>query len=74
MPASASISDMTMLLSRHGRALAVVGARRYYLAPNLDERIEDDPERRAVVTLCRVLIGAAPCLPAFNPARVPQSN
>jgi hypothetical protein len=65
---------MTMLLTRHGKALAVVGARRYYLAPNLDQRIDDDPERRTVVALCRLLTGTDPALPALDPSPQPWPN
>jgi hypothetical protein len=65
---------MTVLLARRGRPLAVLGARRYYLAPSLDERDDDDHERRTVDALCRLLIGATPRLPALDAAARPQLN
>jgi hypothetical protein len=65
---------MTMLLTRHGHALAVVGARRYYLAPRLDQRIQNDPERRTLVALCRLLTGMDPALAALDPSLQPWPN
>jgi hypothetical protein len=57
---------MTMLLHRHGDVLAIVGARRYDLAPHLDDRPDQDPERRSVDALCRLLTACDTVLPVID--------
>jgi hypothetical protein len=57
---------MTMLLHRQGDVLAIVGARRYYLAPHLHDRPNQDPERRTVDTLCRLLTARDTVLPPVD--------
>lgn len=63
-----------MLLHRHGDGLAIVGARRYFLAPHLDDRTDEDSERRAVDALCRLLIARDPAVPVFDAALWPSAN
>lgn len=46
---------MTKLLKRRGVPVAVVGARRWYLAPPVTALEAHDPERRAIVALCHAL-------------------
>lgn len=55
-----------MLLHRRGDVLAIVGARRYCLAPHLDDRPDQDPERRAVDALCRLLLARDPAIPVLD--------
>ncbi len=43
-----------MILLR-GEPAAVVGARRWYLAPTIAELPADDPDRRRVTVVCLVL-------------------
>jgi hypothetical protein len=65
---------MTMLLHRQGDVLAIVGARRYHLAPHLHDRPDQDPQRRAVDALCRLLIARDPAVPAFDASLWPSPN
>ena len=55
-----------MLIFR-GRAAAFVGATRWYLAPRIEDRPADDPDRRALIVLCRALVDdAARIMPNFG--------
>jgi hypothetical protein len=65
---------MTMLLHRQGDVLAIVGARRYSLEPHLDDRPDQDRERRAVDALCRLLIACDPAIPMLDTSLWPSSN
>ncbi len=47
-----------MLLLRD-RAVAFVGATRWYLVPCIDDLPDEDPDRRAIVVLCRSLVDDA---------------
>ncbi len=47
-----------MLILR-GRAAAFVGATRWYLVPWIEDRPPEDPDRRAIVVLCRALVDDA---------------
>jgi len=58
-----------MLLLRD-RAVAFVGATRWYLVPPLDELPDDDRERRAVIALCRALVNDAAVV-RFDPPHPP---
>ena len=58
-----------MLLLRD-RAVAFVGATRWYLVPPLDELPDDDRERRAVIALCRALVDDQACI-RFDPPHPP---
>jgi hypothetical protein len=40
------------LVARNGQVLAILGATRFYLAPELEDRQADDPLRRMVSALC----------------------
>jgi hypothetical protein len=40
------------LATRNGRVLAILGATRFYLAPELEDQPADDPLRRIVSALC----------------------
>jgi hypothetical protein len=65
---------MTTLLHRHGDVLAIVGARHYSLAPHLDDRPNQDRERRTVDTLCRLLIACDPAIPMLDTSLWPSPN
>ncbi len=60
-----------MLLLRD-RAVAFVGATRWYLVPPLDELPDDDRERCAVVALCRALVDDPACIRFDAPYRSPD--
>jgi hypothetical protein len=46
------------LVTRNGRVVAILGATRFYLVPELEDRPADDPLRRIVSALCaHVLAG-----------------
>ncbi len=42
-----------------GQAAAFVGATRWYLVPWIEDRPAEDPDRRALTVLCRVLVDDA---------------
>jgi hypothetical protein len=52
------------LICRDGVIVAVAGATRFYLAPDIESRPPDDAERRVAVLMCayahRVSAGAVP--------------
>ena len=60
-----------MLLLRD-RAVAFVGATRWYLVPPLDELPDDDRERCAVVALCRALVDDPACIRFYPPHPPPD--
>jgi len=60
-----------MLLLRD-RAVAFVGATRWYLVPPLGELPDDDRERRAVIALCRALVDDPACIRFDSPYPPPD--
>ncbi len=52
---------MAGMLTLRGEIVAFVGATRFYLAPYVGERDIHDRDRRAVIALCRALVGDPSC-------------
>jgi hypothetical protein len=48
------------LAIRNGQIVAIVGATRYYLAPDIEDLDARDPDRRAITTLCQLLLADRP--------------
>ncbi len=49
------------MLIRRGEPVAIVGARRWYLAPQIEALPRDDHDRRDITALCLALV----CDPRF---------
>ena len=47
---------MGHMLIRRGEPVAIVGARRWYLAPQIEALPRDDHDRRAITSLCLALV------------------
>jgi len=41
---------------RNGQIVAIIGAARYYLAPDIEDLDARDPDRRAITLVCEVVL------------------
>lgn len=55
-------------MTYHGQIAAIIGATRFHLAPHLDERPRDDPERQLMTWLCERVPSAALDVARRSPA------
>ncbi len=46
-------------MTYHGEIAAIIGATRFHLAPHLEERPPNDPERQLITWLCELVLTAA---------------
>jgi hypothetical protein len=46
------------LAIRNGQILAIVGATRYYLAPEIEDLDARDPDRRVITLVCELMLAA----------------
>jgi hypothetical protein len=44
------------LAIRNGQIVAIIGATRYYLAPDVEDLDPRDPNRRAITILCQLVL------------------
>jgi hypothetical protein len=64
---------VVQLAIRNGVIVAIIGATRYYFAPDIEDLDRRDPNRRAITNLCQLVLadgGSAPGSPSLRAALV----